>query len=222
MSLARRLVAPLVLAGLMTGVFAGQPASMPPANAIVLLTGRNLNGWRLYLAEGKKDPSAATVTPLGTVSLDSKLSGYLVTEHTFGNYRLHVEWRWPKDAPPTSNSGVLLHVHGGDAIWPACFEAQLKNGNAGQVVGMGVDIPAAPMVSNRKRSPRLADPSEKPPGEWNACDITCRENTIEVFVNGVRQNYVEKLPVASGHIALQLEGYPIEFTNVWIAPLPKD
>ena len=95
----------------------------------------------------------------------------------------------------------------------------MKTGNAGQIVGMGLDIPDAPLLSNRKRAPRLADPSEKPLGEWNTYEIYCRGATIEVFVNGTRQNRVEKLPVSTGRIALQLEGYPIEFRNLWLEPL---
>ena len=95
----------------------------------------------------------------------------------------------------------------------------MKTGNAGQVVGMGLDIPDAPLLNNRKRAPRLADPSEKPLGEWNTYEIYCRAATIEVFVNGTRQNRVEKLPVSAGRIALQLEGYPIEFRNLWLEPL---
>jgi hypothetical protein len=84
---------------------------------------------------------------------------------------------------------------------------------------MGRDIPDAPMQNNRKRSPRLADPSEKPHGEWNTYEITCKGDTIEVFVNGVRQNFVNKLPVTAGTIALQVEGAPIYFRNVWLQPL---
>lgn len=38
-------------------------------------------------------------------------------------------------------------------------------------------------------------------------------------MNGVRQNFANKLPVTSGAIALQLEGFPIEFRNVWLEPL---
>lgn len=217
----RRVVASLVFIAMVAGLSAAETHRDQPANAIDLFNGKNLDGWRLFLADGKKEPAAATVTPDGTIRLDSKLNGYLATEKTHENYRLHVEWRWPKDAPAASNSGLMLHLHGPDAIWPTCFEAQLRSGNAGQVVGMGLDIPAAPMISNRKRSARLADPSEKPHGEWNSYDISCRGDSIEVFVNGVRQNYVEKLPVAAGAIALQLEGHPIEFRNIWIAPLPK-
>jgi hypothetical protein len=140
----------------------------------------------------------------------------LKTEKAFSNYHLHVEWRWPKDAAANSNSGVLVHLHGEDAVWPKCFECQLKTGNAGQVVGMGLDIPDAPMLANRKRAPRLADPSEKPLGEWNTYEIYCRGDTIEVFINGVRQNRVDKLPASTGVIALQMEGFPIDFRNVWL------
>lgn len=113
----------------------------------------------------------------------------------------------------------MVHVQGADVIWPSSFEAHLKAGNVGQVVGMGLDIPAAPVLNNRKRAPRLAEPSEKPFGEWNSYEIYCRAATIEVVVNGVRQNQVEELPVMSGAIALQIEGFPIEFRELWLEPL---
>jgi hypothetical protein len=35
----------------------------------------------------------------------------------------------------------------------------------------------------------------------------------------VRQNRVVSLPQGAGHIALQMEGFPIEFRNVWLEPL---
>jgi hypothetical protein len=66
---------------------------------------------------------------------------------------------------------------------------------------------------------KLADSSEKTAGEWNGDDIYCRGASLEVFVNGVRQNFVDKLPTDSGQIALQVEGYPIEFRNVWLQTL---
>jgi hypothetical protein len=85
---------------------------------------------------------------------------------------------------------------------------------------MGLDIPAAPLLNLRKRAPRHAPPSERPPGEWNSYEIYARADRIEVFVNGVRQNEVTELPVRKGSIALQLEGFPIEFRNVWLEPMP--
>lgn len=188
------------------------------AERIALFNGHDLSGWRLFLAENKSEPTAAIVSD-GLIRLASKTSGYLVTEKTFSNYHLHVEWRWPKAAAANANSGVLVHLHGPDTVWPLCFECQLKTGNAGQIVGMGLDIPAAPLDNKRKRAPKFAASSEKPLGAWNTYEIYARGDTIEVFINGTRQNFVEKLPVSADGIALQLEGFPIDFRNVWLEKL---
>jgi hypothetical protein len=152
--------------------------------------------------------------------LDKTKSGYLATERSFSNYHLHVEWRWPPESPVNANSGILLHVDGPDAIWPSAFECQLKNGNAGQVVGMGLDIPGAPLLNARKRAPRRAAPSERALGEWNSYDIFARGDSLSAFVNGVLQNHVRSLPRSSGRIALQLEGMPIELRELWLEPAP--
>ena len=189
------------------------------ANRVMLWNGRDLNGWKIFLGDATVDPQSVWSAADGVLHLATKASGYAKTEKSYANYHLHVEWRWPKDAPANTNSGVLVHVHGDDKVWPACFECQLKNTNAGQVVGMGLDIPAAPMDNNRKRAPKFAASSEKPLGEWNTYEIYSRGDTIEVFINGVRQNFVEKLPVSAGNIALQMEGFPVDFRNVWLQPL---
>jgi hypothetical protein len=200
-------------------VFLGAQSPVSSPNRVDLWNGRDLAGWKLFLNGPAVAPAGTWSASEGVLRFDTKASGYIRTEKDYSNYRLHVEWRWAKDAPDNANSGVLLHVHGPDAIWPLCFEAQLKTGNAGQVVGMGLDIPAAPVLNNRKRAPRLAEPSEKPLGEWNTYEIVSRGDTIEVFVNGVRQNLVDKLPVSKGAIGLQMEGFPIEFRRVWLEPL---
>lgn len=185
----------------------------------VLFNGKDLAGWTVFVGDKAVDPKSVWSVKDGVLRFDTKASGYAKTEKTYADYHLHVEWRWPKDAAANSNSGVMLHTHGPDTVWPLCFEAQLKNQNAGQVVGMGLDIPDAPLLQNRKRAPRLVDPSEKPLGEWNTYEIYCRADTIEVHVNGVKQNRVDKLPAREGTIALQMEGFPVEFRNVWLEKL---
>ena len=205
----------MVLLAVLAGVF----AHAAEAKRIQLFNGRDLTGWRLFLADHKVEPAAATVSD-SVIRLASKTSGYLVTAQTFSDYKLHVEWRWPADAVANSNSGVLVHLNPPDVVWPVCVECQLKTGNAGQLVGMGqVDIPAAPMQNGRKRANKLGDSSEKPLGQWNTYDITCRADTIEVSVNGIRQNQIEKVSVRAGAIGLQLEGYPIEFRHLWLEKL---
>jgi hypothetical protein len=196
---------------------AASAATAPARTA--LFNGKDLAGWEIFLGDATADKTKVWSVADGVLRLDSKASGYLKTEKSYANYHLHVEWRWDEDAAVNANSGVMLHLHGPDGIWPLSFECQLKNGNAGQVVGMGLDIPDAPVQANRKRAPKFADSSEKPRGEWNTYEIFARDDTIEVFINGVRQNRVDKLPVREGCLALQMEGFPIEFRNVWLENL---
>jgi hypothetical protein len=194
-------------------------AAQRPARSAMLFNGRDLTGWKLYLKDDGADPAKVWSTHDGVLSLVGKPNGYLRTEKTYTNFHLHVEWRWPADGSPKSNSGVFVHVHGPDTIWPAGVECQLASGNAGQLVGMDVAIPAAPIINRRPRAPKLAASSEKPTGAWNTYDIVCRGDTIDATVNGVHQNHVEKVSVREGSIGLQMEGYPIEFRNVWLEKL---
>jgi hypothetical protein len=68
---------------------------------------------------------------------------------------------------------------------------------------------------------KLAESSEKPAGEWNTMEVTCKANTIEVVVNGVRQNKGTNVNISSGSICLQSEGKAIEFRNVFLTKLKK-
>jgi hypothetical protein len=217
----RNLIAVCVLfsagcAGSPTATSGGTPRSN---DKIVLWNGRDLNGWKIYLSDAAVVPRSVWSVEDGVLRLAGKPNGYVYTEKSFSNYHLHAEWRWPVGAAPKSNSGVFVHVSGPEVIWPKGVECQLEAGNAGQLVGTSVDLPGAPIINKKPRAPRLADSSEKPFGEWNTYEIYCRGDTIEVFVNGVRQNQVDKVSVSSGAIGLQMEGYPVEFRNIWLQPL---
>lgn len=215
-----RLVALALLLGFGFPALAAPSADEPPSGAVALFNGRDLTGWYLFLGDVKPAPDAFTLTADGVVRFAAKQKGYFVTEKSFSNYRLHLEWRWPADAPANTNGGVFLHVRKPDALWPICVEAQLANKNAGQLVGQGgLDVPGAPLINGKKRAPKLAESSEKPIGEWNTYDIVCRGRTIEVSVNGVRQNRIESLPIDSGAVGFQLEGFAFEFRRVWLTPL---
>lgn len=208
-------------------------AAIAPKEATALFNGKDLTGWTIFQGATAPVPATAPASQPaadapkiwsisdGVLTLNTTKPGYLVTDKAYANYKLHVEWRWPKGAATRSNSGVLLHVHGAPAIWPACYEAQLQNGSAGQVTGMGLDIPDAPMQNNRKRAARFPGVTEKPFGEWNTYEIVAENNTLTLTINGVVANKVTKLPEKSGAIALQMEGYPIDFQNVRIEPIPE-
>jgi hypothetical protein len=234
-------LAALILGAAIPALLPAQTATAPvvtvapeiPTTRTTLFNGKDLTGWKLYLGTAATVPNtapasepAATAPKVwsiadGILKLDTKSAGYVITDKTYADYKLHVEWRWPKDANPRSNSGILLHINGPAAIWPSCYEAQLQTGNAGQITGMALDIPDAPMQNNRKRAARGPGITEKAFGEWNSYDITAKGDTLELTINGKPANKAVKLPAKSGAIALQMEGFPIEFQNIFIEPLPE-
>ena len=56
---------------------------------------------------------------------------------------------------------------------------------------------------------------EKPAGEWNETEITCSKGHLSVTINGVLVNEAD-CQESEGYIALQSEGGPIEFRNVYL------
>lgn len=197
-----------------------------PEERIDLLAATDLTGWTVYIGESSNDAPTAASPAIwslqdGVLRLDGTPNVYLRTTRPFANYRLHVEWRWPNADVPSPNSGLVLHVNGPDRIWPDGYEVQLKGGLAGEIVAFRQDLPGG-VPSPRdgfKRAKRAQPASEKPLGAWNVAEVICRGDSLEVLVNGVRQNLAENLPVTSGAIALQSEGFPIEFRHLTVEPL---
>jgi hypothetical protein len=149
--------------------------------------------------------------------------GYLLTKkNDFANYVLELEWRWPEKG---GNNGVLVHVTkpGALGVWPKSLEVQLGSGDAGDfwVIGttMALDKPEGRIEERRHKN--LSDGDEKPLGEWNKMEITCRGDDVLVKVNGKLVNHAKKVSQTKGAIALQSEGTPIEFRNIRLTTLKK-
>lgn len=188
---------------------------------MMLWNGTNFAGWHRFVADPMADANDVWRIRDGVLHCTGQPDGYIRTETRYKNYQLHLEWRWPEKP---ANSGVLLHVQGPDKLWPACVECQLKAGSAGDFVlmnGAGLTIdgidrrdPPRPFVTIEKRSPV----AEQPAGQWNSYDIYCHNGTIRCFVNAVLQNEGKNAIPDSGWIALQSEGGPIEFRNIYLLP----
>lgn len=208
-----------VLAAVAISAGAVEPAS-PATAKVELFNGRDFSGWIKHADDRSAKLDEVWTVRDGVIHCTGVPNGYIRTAGVYTNYRLHVEWRWA--AKPT-NSGVLLHTVGPDRVWPTCVEAQLMHENAGDFwllsqstlkVDGKLNGPGA-YVNVKKRQPM----SEKPAGEWNQYDITCRGGSVKLLVNGVLQNEGTDAQPASGHICLQSEGSPIEFRNVYLEPL---
>lgn len=208
----------LFLAGL-----AACSAVVPTARAAELRLAADLAGWEFVTPEHTALAQVAHARDAGVLAFDGRPTGYVQSLTTHANYRLHLEWRWP--AKP-GNSGVLLHIASGPvdrSLWPRCFQVQLKHTRAGDLLPMAgatfhEPLTTPPDAATPARD-RQADASEKPAGEWNACDIVCRDGTLEVSVNGVLQNRVTGCTPAEGRVGFQFEGAPFELRAVRLEPL---
>lgn len=192
---------------------------------VQLFNGENLDNWNIFVSTDDVQPEELFYVEDGMISTLGIPHGYIRTKQTYSNFKLHVEWRWT--AEPT-NSGVLLHVTGKDMIWPLSIECQLMNGKAGDLVligkGSGVTVKGQSHLIESEENrymvlPKFEEVSENPAGEWNSYDITLKEGNIEVLVNGVLQNSGSDITLSGGNIALQSEGSPIQFRNVYLIPL---
>jgi len=197
-----------------------QKEPVVPKKKINLFNGKDFTGWKLFIPDEKVDVSTVWSVKDGVIRCESQSAGYMRTEVDYADYHLHAEWRWPEEA---GNNGILLHMSVPDKVWPKCIEYQLWATNAGDLVSIGgTDWKEYADLSRRDRNiilRKLKDSSEKPVGQWNECEIICKDDWIVVFVNGVLQNVATKTSVTSGKICLQSEWKPIEFRNVYIEPL---
>ncbi len=182
------------------------------------LLAKGLDGWTFITKEGEQPSAPTWKIEDGILSTAGTPIGYLRTKETFKHYTLTFEWRWQPNTEK-NNSGVLVHVSKPNppGVWPKSFEAQLEHGNAGDFWCIGETLTTkGDSPNNGKRWLRIADPKEKPLGEWNTMTVVCAEDSIEVHVNGVLTNQGKSLSAKEGAIAFQAEGFPIEIRNVLV------
>ncbi|GAB4157903.1 MAG: hypothetical protein Fur0037_25660 [Planctomycetota bacterium] len=221
----------LAATGALLSCCATEPETPRP---IALFDGESLAGWHLDVpaADRGETHPPAFVARNGHLYTLGRPQGHLITDESFRDYRLVVEWRWP-DKP--GNSGVLVHVSTPRRLYgmfPQSIECQLQAGNAGDFWCIGEDIAVPDMEKRRgpkpewgvdgkkrRRIANLTDGSERPPGEWNQMVIECRGRTIDVWVNGDHVNHGSDCTADHGRIALQAEGSPCEFRKVELTPL---
>ena len=181
-----------------------------------LFNGKDLTGWSFSLAPDSEVAADAVFgVKDGVITIAGQPFGYMITDGTYSNYKLHVEWRWV-DEP--ANSGIFVLAEPGDGLWPRCAEVNLMAGHAGDMIASGGS--AFEELTEGRFLRSTVDSAEKPAGEWNTAEIICNGNFIQAYINGVLMNEAH-FDRSSGPIALQSEGGPLEIRNVYITPLKK-
>ena len=205
---------------------------------IKLFNGKDLAGWHVDVPKADKNKSIAPsfiVRDGRLVSLGTP-RGHLITDKSYENYRLEVEYRF---VGKPGNCGVLVHSSTPRALYkmfPASIEVQMHHQNAGDFWCIAENIEVPNMKERRphkegqkfggqngdaRRILNLTDDSEKPVGEWNKMKIECLGDEVKVWVNGDLVNHGTKCTVSKGQIALQAEGSEVEFKGLLLTPLKK-
>jgi len=204
------------------------PRCMAAQTVIQLFNQSNLDGWYSYEPQSGKHLHASDLFPVDQhmIRLYGAKAGYLMSDQSFHDFKLTVEFRWNTDTMfvrknNTKNSGVMYLVPPKivDTLWPEGIQFQIKEGSTGDFILLqGVTL----RVNGKRTEPgrsvvinRLQD-TEKPIGEWNTLTVTFLNGTIKQELNGVLVNEGSNPSVTEGRILLQYEGYPIDFRKVEI------
>lgn len=205
------------------------PADVQPRAPKNLFDGKDLKGWHIDVPQLDGNPRGRNpfIVRNGMLVSLGEPQGHIITDSSYGNYRLEVEYRFPGKP---GNSGVLVHASTPRALYkmfPKSIEVQMESGNAGDFWCILEDIRVPDM--ERRRGPRatwgttedkarrivnLTDNSEKPVGQWNTMVIEAIGRSIKVWVNGDLVNDGSDATADHGQIALQSEGSEVEFRKV--------
>jgi len=214
------------------GILIAFPLVAADDGFVPLFNGKDETGWTFALRppkdkpEEKPDPKKTWTVEDGILKCTGKPNGYIATEKEYGNYELKLQWRYPKGSTG-GNGGILFHVQKDDRVWPHCIEAQLASNKAGDV-WLHADekkvLPSIEIDPKRKDEANKEGrhyfrvdrdkPIEKEIGEWNECEIGCKDGDIKIAVNGKPANDAVNCSLKKGRIALQSEGSPIEFREI--------
>jgi hypothetical protein len=176
----------------------GQPTWGEPVH---LFDGTDLKGWH---ATGQNNQWKAD----GGNLKSEKSGSNIVTDATFNDFKLHIEFRYPKG----SNSGVYLRGR---------YEVQIEDDNGSE--------PFRNVFSGVYGFISPTEMTAKNPGEWNTYDITLVGRLVTVVANGKTVICNQEIPGITGGALNSKEGEPgplylqgdhgpIEYRNIVLTP----
>lgn len=146
-----------------------------------LFDGKTLNEWSV---ENKCKASVKD----GMILLEEG-NGWLRSNNTFVDFKLHVEWK----ALQKSNydAGIYVRTLPDGRTFPRTgYQANLLQGLEGN-------------IGNLKGA--VSKGLIKPAGEWNSFDITVVGETVEMIINGKKAYKVGGIKIPVGYVGLQIE-----------------
>lgn len=181
-------------------VVRSDPASAQEPRWTTLFDGSNLDGWNLIGgANWSLDGSD------GSVMADMGAEGHLVTESSFGDFELVIEF-W---AEPATNSGVYIRCSDPlDITAQKCYEVNISDMRADPTYRTGAVVGVSSPLEQVDAGDR-----------WNEYVIRAEGPRLTVTLNGVRTVDAEDGTHSAGVIGLQYSTGLIKFRSVRIRPL---
>ena len=165
-----------------------------------LFNGTDLTGWHALGTNQWRAVNGVLTSP--------KSGANLVTDRTFTDYQLHLEFRYPKG----SNSGVYQRGR---------YEVQIEDSLT--------TVPQNDLLGGVYGFIAPSEVAAKKPGEWQAFDITLVGRLITVVANGKTVVCNREIPGITGGaldsnegepgpLLLQGDHGPIEYRNITVRP----
>jgi hypothetical protein len=140
----------------------------------------------------------------------------LLTKRTFGDAIFHFEFRYTRiEGKSGYNSGAYVRNSANGAIW---HQAQFGDARDGFLFGV---TPTEEKPKFFILRDKVKDGRVKPAGEWNTMEVTAKDKTLTLWVNGAVTCKFENCGSPKGHVGLEGEGYRIEFRNLKVKELPE-
>ncbi len=170
---------------------------------VKLFNGTDLAGWHAVGGGGTNQWKA-----VAGVLTNTQRGGNLVTDGTYGDFTLHLEFRYP----PTGNSGVYLRGR---------YEAQIEDSTGRETSTGGLGAIYGFLIPNENAAKGAA--------EWQTYDITLVGRMVTVVLNGHQVICRANIPGITGGaldsdeekpgpIMLQGDHGPVEYRNITLTP----
>ena len=233
----------IYLSVLVVAAFAACPVQALAQNALtkqeekegwkLLFDGKSTAGWRTFNAT---TAGAAWKVEDGTLTLESKAKegrGDLLTDKSYENYELTIEWK----ISACGNSGVIFNV-----VEDPKYKATYHTGPEMQVLD-NTCHPDAKIIKHRAGDLydliSVSKETVKPAGEWNVAKLVSDHGKMQFWLNGeqlvtftmhdaawdamVAGSKFKSMPdfgkATGGHIALQDHGDQVWYRNIKIREL---
>ena len=183
---------------------------------VTLFNGRDLTGWAA-IREGRRLAMGEVFRASGgELVSDRSGGGYLRTNDSYGDFVLHLEYKFPKGGQiSNSGSGVLLvGDEPGTVLFPG-IECQVMPGQTGDLYAFpGSKIGSSERTPNGIEIIRKISDAERPIGEWNDYEIRCEGPKITLALNGRVVNQATSDRPIHNRIGLMCQVSDIRFRNI--------